>query len=215
MRILVALFVLNFMSSTGFAGSARPVDWSDLGDRLSSKDNPYYGLTADEARLVGVLVHTKNARTAGKVLSPRALQGETLAISALESVGIDGPAKVADLAAFGEKLKASRSELNESLLNQSIEIPGFVLPLDFDGSTITEFVLVPFAGACVHTPPPPRNQMIVVNYPEGFSINGLFEAVVISGLLTRGDATRSVGFSDGVSSLDIGYQMQAVSVDPL
>ncbi len=215
MRIAAILLVFMFLSSAGYAESARPVDWNDLGAELSSTDNPYYGLTADEARLVGVLVHTQTARTAGKVLSPRALQGENLAISALESVGIDGPAKVADLAAFGEKLKASRTELNEGVLNQSIEIPGFVLPLNFDGRTITEFVLVPFAGACVHTPPPPRNQMIVVNYPEGFSIDGLFEAVVISGQLTRGDGIRSVGFSDGVSSLDIGYQMEAVSVDPL
>ncbi|CUH45398.1 hypothetical protein RUM4293_04312 [Ruegeria atlantica] len=160
-------------------------------------------------------MHTTKMRDAGKALSPHVLQGEKIALSALESVGIDGAAKVTDLAAFGKMMESSRNDLNTSLLGQSIEISGFVLPLNLTDTKITEFVLVPFAGACVHTPPPSRNQMIVVNYPEGFLVNGLFHAVAVSGQLARGGTVRSVGFSDGVSSLDIGYQMDAVSVDPL
>nr|WP_321249687.1 DUF3299 domain-containing protein [uncultured Ruegeria sp.] len=209
------MLILTLLGSASLAGPARPVDWSDLGNNLSSQKNPYYGLTADEARLVGVLVHTEKMREAGKALSPRVLQGEKIALSALESVGIDGAAKVADVAAFGGMMESSRNDLNDSLLGQSIEISGFVLPLSFTDTKITEFVLVPFAGACVHTPPPSRNQMIVVNYPEGFLVNGLFQAVAISGQLARGDTVRSVGFSDGVSSLDIGYHMEAASVDPI
>ncbi|WP_171125470.1 DUF3299 domain-containing protein [Ruegeria sp. HKCCD7239] len=215
MRIPSIMLILTLLGSASFAGPARPVDWSDLGNNLSSQKNPYYGLTADEARLVGVLVHTAEMREAGKALSPHVLQGEKIALSALNSVGIDGAAKVTDVAAFGKMMDSSRNDLNNRLLGQSIEISGFVLPLNFTDTKITEFVLVPFAGACVHTPPPSRNQMIVVNYPEGFLVNGLFQAVAISGQLVRGDTVRSIGFSDGISSLDIGYQMEAVFVDPL
>jgi len=39
-----------------------------------------------------------------------------------------------------------------------------VVPLDFNAeSAYTEFLLVPYFGACLHTPPPPPNQIIFVN----------------------------------------------------
>lgn len=39
-------------------------------------------------------------------------------------------------------------------------IAGFVLPLERQGDKVTEFLIVPYFGACIHTPPPPANQII-------------------------------------------------------
>jgi hypothetical protein len=47
------------------------------------------------------------------------------------------------------------------LNNQRVKIPGYIVPLDFDGQTeLSEFLLVPYYGACIHTPPPPANQVV-------------------------------------------------------
>ncbi|NRA64750.1 MAG: DUF3299 domain-containing protein [Pseudobacteriovorax sp.] len=46
-------------------------------------------------------------------------------------------------------------------------IPGFVVPLDLNQQVSKEFILVPTYGACLHTPPPPANQMIHVTMKEG------------------------------------------------
>jgi hypothetical protein len=43
-----------------------------------------------------------------------------------------------------------------------VRVPGFMLPLDDDSESVTEFLLVPFVGACVHVPPPPPNQIVYV-----------------------------------------------------
>ncbi|MBX2835477.1 MAG: DUF3299 domain-containing protein [Gammaproteobacteria bacterium] len=44
---------------------------------------------------------------------------------------------------------------------ERVKIPGYVVPLDFDGQTkLKEFLLVPYYGACIHTPPPPANQVV-------------------------------------------------------
>jgi hypothetical protein len=43
-----------------------------------------------------------------------------------------------------------------------IRIPGFVVPLDDDATGLSEFLLVPSPQACIHVPPPPPNQMIMV-----------------------------------------------------
>lgn len=65
-----------------------------------------------------------------------------------------------------------------------IRIPGFIVPLEFnDDQTITQFFLVPFFGACIHVPPPPPNQIIYVNYPQGFKLDVLYNPIWVSGVL--------------------------------
>ncbi|MDW4500496.1 DUF3299 domain-containing protein [Sulfitobacter sp. D35] len=67
---------------------------------------------------------------------------------------------------------------------QRIRIPGFVVPIDFDGTSVKSFLLVPYFGACVHVPPPPPNQMALVDYDSGYADGRLFSAVHVTGTLT-------------------------------
>jgi len=53
------------------------------------------------------------------------------------------------------------SEL-EALNGKKIKIPGFMVPLEDDMKSVTEFLLVPTPQACIHVPPPPPNQMVYV-----------------------------------------------------
>ena len=72
----------------------------------------------------------------------------------------------------------------DDLDGQLVRIPGFIVPLEFnDDQTITQFFLVPFFGACIHVPPPPPNQIIFVNYPQGFQLEALYTPFWISGVL--------------------------------
>lgn len=43
-----------------------------------------------------------------------------------------------------------------------VKVPGFAVPLEDWASSVTEFLLVPYVGACIHTPPPPPNQLIYI-----------------------------------------------------
>lgn len=52
--------------------------------------------------------------------------------------------------------------VNAALVGQVVRIPGYVVPLEEGKAGMTEFLLVPYFGACVHTPPPPSNQVIHV-----------------------------------------------------
>lgn len=68
---------------------------------------------------------------------------------------------------------------------KSVRIPGFIVPLEFnDEQAITQFFLVPFFGACIHVPPPPPNQIIFVNYPEGLKLEALYDPFWLSGVLS-------------------------------
>lgn len=67
---------------------------------------------------------------------------------------------------------------------QAVRIPGFVVPVEFDEETITEFFLVPYFGACIHSPPPPPNQIIYVHAPDGLKLNTLYDPFWISGIIS-------------------------------
>lgn len=75
---------------------------------------------------------------------------------------------------------AIKTELN----GQTVKIGGYVVPLDFSATKITEFLLVPFVGACIHVPPPPANQIIYVKAKDGFQIAGDFDPVYVTGKLS-------------------------------
>jgi hypothetical protein len=62
---------------------------------------------------------------------------------------------------------AKKNTPAEALNGKEISIPGFMVPFEDDADNVSEFLLVPFAGACIHVPPPPPNQMIYVKMPKG------------------------------------------------
>lgn len=71
-----------------------------------------------------------------------------------------------------------------TLNNAPIRIPAFIVPLEFDDEQrVTQFFMVPFFGACIHEPPPPPNQTIYVDYPQGFILESLTEPYWFSGIL--------------------------------
>lgn len=72
------------------------------------------------------------------------------------------------------------AEMNE----QPVRIPGFIVPLEFDEEqAVTRFFLVPFFGACIHVPPPPPNQIIFIEYPQGLKLEALYDPFWVSGVL--------------------------------
>lgn len=88
------------------------------------------------------------------------------------------------------------TDVNPALNGQKVRIPGFVVPLEFDEEqTISQFFLVPYFGACLHMPPPPPNQIILVEAPEGVQMSALYEPFWLEGevstTITENDMAKS------------------------
>ena len=66
-----------------------------------------------------------------------------------------------------------------------VKIPGFIVPLESDKpGTLKEFLLVPYYGACIHTPPPPPNQIVYVTFDEAVEIESLYNPYWIIGTIS-------------------------------
>lgn len=73
---------------------------------------------------------------------------------------------------------------NSALAGQNIALSGFVVPLEWDqNANISEFLLVPYYGACIHVPPPPKNQIVHVRLKEGLSGIQTMDNLTVSGRL--------------------------------
>ena len=81
-----------------------------------------------------------------------------------------------------------------------VRIGGYVVPLDFEATTVKEFLLVPFVGACIHVPPPPPNQIVYVKTAKGFDVGGSFEPVYVTGILKV--TTQYTGLAEAGYSID-------------
>ena len=89
---------------------------------------------------------------------------------------------------------------------QVVRLPGFIVPIDHQGTGVTAFILVPFVGACVHVPPPPANQLVFVTTTTPYESSGLFEAVKVTGMFGVASMTTQMA--------EIGYALSADRIEP-
>jgi hypothetical protein len=73
------------------------------------------------------------------------------------------------------------TKLNPVLDGAYIKMPGYIIPIDQSIDGVTSFVLVPYVGACLHTPPPPANQLVFVTTNKPWPSDNLWNAVWVTG----------------------------------
>jgi len=124
--------------------------------------------------------------------------------------------KIDKLMDGSEESKAELAKLQEAfeyapvvdeLNGKRVKLPAYVTPLEYnDQFTLKEFLLVPYLGACIHSPPPPANQIVHANSSKAIQFEGLYDPVWAIGILR----TESV-----VSDLaESGYTLEIESVEP-
>lgn len=84
---------------------------------------------------------------------------------------------------------------NTEFADKNVSIPGFIAPLEQFNGMITEFLLVPYFGACIHMPPPPSNQTLYVKVAPDFEIRNedAYDPIWVSGKLSISNTTTDIG----------------------
>jgi hypothetical protein len=96
--------------------------------------------------------------------------------------------------------------INPAVVGQTVRLPGYLVPLEETKDGLKEFLLVPYFGACIHSPPPPANQIVHV-LPKA-PAKGLrsMDTVWVTGVLTGTRTDSYMGMS--------GYRIEAIQVTP-
>ncbi len=86
-----------------------------------------------------------------------------------------------------------------------VKLPGYLVPLEEAAAGHTEFLLVPYFGACIHTPPPPANQIVLVLPAKPAAGFRSMDTVWVRGVLKTTRNNSPMGTS--------GYRLEAALVE--
>jgi hypothetical protein len=93
----------------------------------------------------------------------------------------------------------------QQILGKEIAIKGFMMPLDYDSKEVVEFLFMPYVPACMHVPPPPANQLILVKMKKGIKIKPSFYPIELSGKLVV----------EANPELESSFKMEGLSIKEL
>ena len=212
LRAVLILFCV-LLAPAAWPDAPRQLMWKDLVPPLPA-DHPFASLTRQQALQLTDIAAVRDRRKRGEKLSPIELADEESAARKLQQAGIDVDGLLARRKEIAEQGRLRAQSVNAALDGQTVRIPGYLLPLEFSGKEITEFLLVPWVGACIHTPPPPPNQIVHVKSDKPVGNVTLFAPIWVTGRMSTVASKKSLYLVDGESNIDIGYSLRASAVEP-
>jgi hypothetical protein len=209
------LACLALLATALHAETPRQLLWADLVPKQAPTDNPFAKLTHDQLQQLADVASVRDRKAQGDTSIPALeLENEQAVSRKLAQAGIDVDALLAKRKAMAEQRRTLGKTVNATLDGQTVRMPGYMLPLEFSGKMVSEFLLVPWVGACIHTPPPPPNQIVHVKADKPVEFGGLFTPVWVTGRMGTGAAKTSLYLIDGTSDIDVGYSLRASQVEP-
>jgi len=206
--LLTAVFI-----APAIAVQVRQLGWQDLIKKVEFED-PFEALTQDQLSDLGLVARVRQLQAMGRKVGEGTLKEAEESARRLEKAEIDIDGLLARRAEIRELRRQRAHAVVEDLNGEQIRMPGYALPLEFSGNKITEFLLVPWVGACIHTPPPPPNQIVYVKLEKGIENRGRFTPVWVIGEMAVKAATKNLYLVDGSSGIDVGYSLAASQVEP-
>jgi uncharacterized protein len=195
------------------ADSPRTIKWNDLLPELSA-DHPFARLTRFQAVQLGQIATLRGRQAAGEKLSAVELADLKRATRNLKKASVDVDGLLAKRQEIIEKNQAQAQSVNPALDGQLVRMPAYLLPLEFSGKDVSEFLLVPWVGACIHTPPPPPNQIVHVKADKPVGNVGMFMPIWVTGRMSTKASKTNLYLVDGASDIDAGYSLLASQVEP-
>jgi hypothetical protein len=192
------------------AESVHQITWDDLRPSQLGYEGLLADLDQDQQDMVHEVTNTlDNLPARGPQTEKYYLEVEDMML-ALKKDGVD-------IEAIMARRRESQAAGVQELNGQHVRIPGYLLPLEVaPDNKVTEFLLVPYVGACIHVPPPPPNQIVHIKTAakKGYKSKGLYEPVWVTGFIAIQSMVKDLFLVDGSAGINIGYTMQADQIEP-
>lgn len=194
--------------STASAQQERELTWAILSPAPPAAEDPLADLTQDQLDLVLWVLNVLETEPTRDSTNVALYEKVDEAMPAVRSYGVD----IDDVLASRQR---ARTAVVQELDGERVRMPGYLLPLEVSGTRVTEFLLVPYVGACIHVPPPPPNQIVHVKLTDNQSYQSkkLFEPVWVTGVMSTTSTIQELYLVDGSANIDTGYSMAATRVE--
>ena len=215
LRLQRAIAFLVLSSVGAWAEDVREIKWQDLIPAKQDAVSPFQKLTADQKYQVGMIASIRKLQLKGLTAKgDPATRDAQIFKDKLEKQGLDVEALLEQHDAFRAEIRKQGERLVHTLDGELIRMPGYLLPLEYTGTAVREFLLVPFVGACIHVPPPPLNQMVFVRVDAPFVPKSIYSPVWVSGRISTKTSQKTLSLVDGSSKIEAGYSLANGRVEP-
>jgi len=212
---IICLLFAPLHTRPAAAETAREITWDDLVPWSAPIPDPFDSLDTDDKIELGLISDIRQQIKLGYIdkSDDNAKFADELTAK-LTKKGLDIEALLAKDAAFQEAVAAQGREIVSSLDGTLVRMPGYALPLEFSDKAVNKFLLVPYVGACIHSPTPPPNQLVVVNLQTPYKVENIFDPVWITGTLSAKATSEELSLVDGSARIETGYTMDGMRIAP-
>ena len=210
-KTILILLLIAVLIVPAIAGKVQELTWEDLIPQTVTFDDPFEKLDRQTLEYLGFVARIRARVDAGREVSQETKAEAKETEEELLKNGIDIDGLLARRDEIRELRKRRAGSVVEELDGTPVKMPGYVLPLEFTGRKVTEFLLVPWVGACIHTPPPPPNQIVhvVLDKKNAFESSSMYEPVWVAGEMLTRASTKNLFLKDGSGDISIAYKLKA------
>ena len=210
-----ALLILLVAIPVAQAETPRALTWDQLVPPKPSIENPFTALTDQQVYDLEAIVQLRGMEEAGLISKVDPFYEEAIELAHhLSQQGLDVEPLVLEYKALMAKVTELQRAVVKDLDGQEVRIPGYALPLELHDHGSDEFLLVPYIGACIHVPPPPANQIVLVRLNQTYKTDSLYEPVWITGRMKVEASNSALYLVDGESNVEAAYVLEGVRVEP-
>ncbi|MBU2605540.1 MAG: DUF3299 domain-containing protein [Alphaproteobacteria bacterium] len=170
--------------------------------RKAEKDAEIVAKAAEAARIKAEL-EARGIRSVGwEDLMPEGEEERLAQMYQSQMATLYSGAAIAEGSAADTSVQIGTFNTVDALNGVKVRIPGYTVPFEYGSKAeITQFLLVPYFGACIHSPPPPPNQTIFVRTDTPIKLKDLAQAVWIEGtMLTQ---TQNSDLADAAYTIEM------------
>jgi uncharacterized protein len=209
-------FGIALMASAVADDAPQKIAWDDMKAEYKFED-PFIKLSSEQLLNLSMVARVRQLEIRGKKngtpVSEEMVKEKMASEKLLLAQGIDIDGLLAKRDEIKEQRKKRANLGVEELNGKLVTLSGFVLPLEFEDKKVKEFLLVPWVGACIHTPPPPPNQIALVVVTTPFASKGMFEAVTVTGKIQLKTQIQELFLVDGKADINVSYSFAAAKVE--
>jgi hypothetical protein len=214
-KSVISLLVLvhGFAATAAIAASeAKIVAWEALQPPPVIEDNPFDRLSDEQRDVMRQIALGQLMEERG--IAPKTASGQSLrALKAkLHAQGLDADALLAQRKVIAEQRRNAAESGVPALEGQQVLLTGYLVPAVPDGNPSTEFLLVPWVGACSHTAPAPPNQTVRIHTPQPLALQKAYQAAQVQGPLQLKKQAIDVFAVDGSLRMHAVYAMEASAI---
>lgn len=207
--------VLWALTSALSAQAAQQIEWKNLRPQLAPLKDPLDGLTQDQRFDIETISWARGLSDEEKKLvqNKQGIDDSKKYEKQFKKAGIDVDKLLVKYRSWQSDVEKRQQQVNESLNGKRIRMPGYLLPLEFSEDGVSDFLLVPYVGACIHVPPPPANQIVFVRLAKKHIVNDLYTAVWVTGEIKTKASSRELTLIDGSADISVGYHIDSANIE--